>query len=161
MRRRWWRTGSLLASGLVITLLAQATPAHADGARHWRLTPPGTRAADGPGLVADLALTGSGALNLTVQRGGTTVIAPSRLGIQTADTDFSTDLTFRGIQQRAVHESYSTLVGKRHQHTLDAAETTLHLARGGRPLDVVLRVAADGVAYRYVLPGDGWHTVVG
>src|SRR5437016_2354810 len=43
----------------------------------------------------------------------------------------------------------------------DAAQTTLHLSRGGKHMDLVVRVAADGVAYRYVLPGNGWHTVTG
>jgi alpha-glucosidase len=163
MRHRWWRTGSLLTSGVVVLgLVAPGTPAQADNARHWRLDPPGIRATGtGPAPAADLSLSRAGALSLTVQRGGTAVLESSALGIVTADTDFSTGLKFEGISQRQVHEEYSTMVGKRREHTADAAETTLHVSRKGKRLDVVVRVAADGVAYRYVLPDGGWHTVVG
>ncbi len=162
MRHRWWRTGGLLASGVALALLAPSAPAQADGARQWRLTPPGVRAAAaGPAVAANVSLSRSGQLKLTVQRGGTTVVEPSALGILTADTDFSTGLRFEGIDQRRMHEAYTTVAGKRREHTVDAAETTLHLSRRGRLLDVVLRVSADGVAYRYVLPDSAWHTVVG
>ncbi len=162
MRHRWWRTGGLLASGVALALLAPSAPAQADGARQWRLTPPGVRAAAaGPAVAANVSLSRSGQLKLTVQRGGTTVVEPSALGILTADTDFSTGLRFEGIDQRRMHEAYTTVAGKRREHTVDAAETTLHLSRRGRLLDVVLRVSADCVAYRYVLPDSAWHTVVG
>jgi hypothetical protein len=162
MRHRWWRSGGLLACGAAIALVAPTAPAQAETARQWHLTPPGPAATgSGPAVSANVSLDRSGRLNLTVQRGGTTVVGSSRLGIVTADTDFGTGLRFEGIAQRQVHEEYTTLVGKRRQHTADAAETTLHLSRRGHPLDLVVRVADDGVAYRYVLPGNGWHTVVG
>src|SRR3712207_8010263 len=56
---------------------------------------------------------------------------------------------------------YTTLFrSRRLDHTTDANETTLSFTRDGRQLDVVLRVSADGVAYRYVLRQPAWVTVV-
>ena len=74
MRHRWWRTGSLLASGVVVLgLVAPGTPAQADNARHWRLGPPGVRATGtGPAPAADLSLSRAGALSLTVHHHQTT-----------------------------------------------------------------------------------------
>src|SRR3954465_5484032 len=109
MKHRRW---TLVASGLAIALLAPTVPAQADGARHWRLTPPGRQVA--AELVADLAMS-RGQLSISVRRGPNSVVGWSRLGIQTGDTDFSTGLSFTGIERREVHESYSTLVGKRRQ----------------------------------------------
>jgi hypothetical protein len=162
MMRRWRRTGILFASGAILALVSPTVPAHAETTRQWHLTPPGTRPlADPVAIAAHVTLSLTGQLHLTVQRGGTTVLEPSLLGIRTSDTDFSTGLRFEGIAQRAVHETYTTMSGKRRQHVYDAAETTLHLSRRGRPLDVVFRLSADGVAYRYVLPDRAWHTTIG
>src|SRR5215218_6084500 len=95
MRHSWWRTGGLPASGVAFALLAPSAPARADGARRWRLTPPGERAAAAGSVVAaNVSLSRSGHLKLTVQRGGTTVVEPSALGILAADTDFSAGLWF-------------------------------------------------------------------
>ncbi|OLB64344.1 MAG: alpha-glucosidase [Actinobacteria bacterium 13_2_20CM_2_72_6] len=161
MRHTWRRWTGLAASGMVLALLAPTAPAQADPARQWHLTPPGVRPAAAAGVAADLALTRTGGLTLSVRHGGTTVVQPSALGIVTADADFTTGLRLDGFEQRQVHEEYQTLSGKRHAHVADAAQTTLHLSRGGKHMDLVVRVAADGVAYRYVLPGNGWHTVTG
>ncbi len=127
----------------------------------WHLSAPGPSAPGAPVPSADVELTGAGQLRLSVRHGGTTVLEPSSLGIETAHADLTTGLRFAGISQRAVHETYRTSVGKRLQHTADAAETTLSFTRDGHRLDVVLRVARDGVAYRYVVGGPKWVTVVG
>src|SRR4051812_26720353 len=74
--KRW----TLVASGLAVAMLVPSAPVQAQGARHWRLTPPGSSAlAAGAqaGLAADLAMTADGGLTLSVQRGTTTVVETS------------------------------------------------------------------------------------
>ncbi|WP_020668245.1 glycoside hydrolase family 97 protein [Amycolatopsis nigrescens] len=132
----------------------QASPAES-----WTLSAPGVSARAGGTPEAQVSLD-DGRLTLSVRRGATTVLERSALGVETAHGDFTAGLSFAGMSQRHVQESYQTKTGRRLEHSLDAAETTLHLRAGGQPMDVVFRVAADGVAYRYVFPGPKWVTVV-
>ncbi|MGW0708406.1 glycoside hydrolase family 97 catalytic domain-containing protein [Streptomyces sp. NPDC002643] len=118
--------------------------------RTWRTTAPGGD------MSAELSLTDSGALTLTARDGRTTVLRPSALGIRTAVTDFSTGLTYAGRKDRRIHETYTTTTGARTHHTLDANESVLTFRKQGRILRIAVRVASDGIAYRYELPeGDG------
>ncbi|GAB3910002.1 hypothetical protein GCM10029964_112850 [Kibdelosporangium lantanae] len=134
-------------------------PAHPDGAGGVAgAGQPAVPTAAQPEAAVDLT---NGRLTLTVRRGGTTVLEASALGIETAQGDFTQGLRFAGFSQRTVHETYSTKSGRRLEHTVDAAETTLTVAdHAGQKLNVVLRVSADGVAYRYVLDSPNWVTVV-
>jgi alpha-glucosidase len=141
------------AGALAIPVTSQASPP-----MHWTLTPPARSLAAQPEAFVDLA---DGHLTLTVNRGATTVLEPSALGVETAHGDFTQGLRFAGISQRIVHETYSTKSGRRLEHVTDAAETTLRVTdRGGARMSVVLRVSADGVAYRYVFDNPNWVTVV-
>jgi alpha-glucosidase len=155
MRGRVRTTLVLLATAgaLAVPAASQASPS-----QHWTLTPPTRALTAQPEAAVDLA---NGHLTLTVRRGGTTVLEPSALGIETAQGDFTQGLRFAGFSQRTVRDTYSTKSGRRLEHTVDAAETTLTVAdRAGQKLNVVLRVSADGVAYRYVLDSPNWVTVV-
>ncbi|MCO1578324.1 glycoside hydrolase family 97 protein [Crossiella sp. SN42] len=130
---------------------------------NWQLTAPGAHAVPGAGASpsAEVDLGPDGRLKLTVRRGGTTLLEPSALGVQTAYAEFTSGLRFSGISQRAIQEKYTTSVGKRREHSAEAAETTLRFTKDGHRIDLVVRVAADGVAYRYLLSGPKWVTVVG
>ncbi|MFK4264627.1 glycoside hydrolase family 97 protein [Streptomyces milbemycinicus] len=120
----------------------------------WRLT--------GQGQVSgQLTLTRDGGLTLSAQHGRTTVLRPSALGIRTADADFSAGLRYEGRSDRRIHETYTTVSGRRTHHTSDASESTFTFRKQGQTLKVVVRVSADGLAYRYVLPGKGTVTVLG
>lgn len=143
------------------TLMPAGAAASVPQAQHWTLSPPGATAKAGAAPQADVALSTDGRLTLSVRRGGTTVLEPSALGAVTAHGDFTAHLRLAGITSRRVQESYETTTGKRRHHEADAAETTLHLrGSGGQPMDVVVRVSADGVAYRYVFTGPSYVTVV-
>ncbi|AGP54243.1 alpha-glucosidase [Streptomyces rapamycinicus NRRL 5491] len=143
-----------LACAAAVLVPLRAAAASDGRAQDWRLT--------GKGQVSgELKLNNEGALTLAARHGSTTVLRPSSLGIRTAETDFSKGLRFAGRSDRKVHETYPTTTGRRTHHTSDAAESTFTFRKDGRTLKVVIRVSADGLAYRYVLPDKGTVTVLG
>jgi alpha-glucosidase len=153
---RWiWSAGAAaaLAAGL---LAVPALRADAATAQQWQLTPPG-----GTGPVATVRLDTAGRLTLAVQRGGTQVLPSSALGLRTSAADLSAGLRFTTRADVAVNDHYTTTVGKRRQHTATANQTTLSFTKGSSRMDVVFRVSADGVGYRYVVRHSGTVTVTG
>ncbi|MFJ8362869.1 glycoside hydrolase family 97 catalytic domain-containing protein [Streptomyces sp. NPDC093984] len=90
---------------------------------------------------------------LTVRRDGRTVLEPSPVGLVTRQTDFSKGLSLIGRSSRAVAERYTSTAGKSRVRDVRMTEARFRFrtATGAR-LDLVTRVAPDGVAYRYVLP---------
>jgi alpha-glucosidase len=137
-----------LCTGLAATLLTTA-PAGAEQREHaWTVTV----APDAP--RARLALDDTtGTLSLSVTRGGRTVIEPSPVGLVTERADFSKDLRFLRAKNRTVEERYRTRSGKRLDRRVRMNETRLSFTTpAGARLDLLVRAAADGVAYRYVLP---------
>ncbi|WP_255491791.1 MULTISPECIES: NPCBM/NEW2 domain-containing protein [unclassified Actinotalea] len=111
-------------------------------------------------LRGTLTLDGAGQLALTVTQGWSTVVTAQTLGLVTADADLTRDLRFVDRDVRLVHDRYSMTTGKRLDRVHLAIESTFTF-RGatGALVQVVVRVAPDGVAYRYVLPDDAAHTV--
>ncbi|WP_181412431.1 glycoside hydrolase family 97 protein [Streptomyces griseorubiginosus] len=103
---------------------------------------------------AEVSLDGTtGRLTLAVSRDGRTVIEPSPVGLVTEQADLSKDLRFLHRKSRKVEERYRTASGKRLDRRVRMHETRLSFAgAAGSRLDLVVRAAADGVAYRYVLP---------
>ncbi|MEK8169227.1 glycoside hydrolase family 97 N-terminal domain-containing protein [Streptomyces sp. M19] len=86
-------------------------------------------------------------------QGPTTVLEPAPLGVVTTAADFTSGLRQLGRTQRPVTEHYTTTTGKRRERTARMTETRLAFAdAAGHRMDLVVRVAADGVGYRYVLP---------
>jgi len=154
MERSWWcRAGTAtLLAGLLI-----ATPEGASAAppQQWELTPPA-----GP-VAATVRLDAAGRLSLEVRHGATQVLRPSALGLRTTGADLSRGLTFTGRADARITQTYTTASGRRRTHTVDANQTTLRFTKGSTRLDLVLRVSADGVGYRYVLPRTGTITVTG
>ncbi|SMC86523.1 glycoside hydrolase family 97 protein [Kibdelosporangium aridum] len=135
---------------LVIALAVPATSQASPGLR-WTLTAPAR--SEGPTAIVRMA---GGRLTLEIKHNGNTVLEPSALGVETAHRDFTQGLRYTGMSQRFVRETYRTSVGRRLQHVSEAAETTLRFAG----INVVVRVSADGVAYRYVFDTPNWVTVV-
>jgi hypothetical protein len=133
-----------------------APSAGAATARQWQLTGPG-----GSGPAVTVALDTTGRLSLAVRRGTTQVLLPSALGIRTRTVDLTTGLRFTTRTDSHVTGTYTTLVGKRHNHSADANQTTLSFTKGGTTLDVVFRVSADGLGYRYVVHQSGTVSVTG
>ncbi|MER5585161.1 glycoside hydrolase family 97 catalytic domain-containing protein [Streptomyces asoensis] len=149
-----------LCAGLVATLLT-TVPARAGQDpgprdRDWAVT----AAAHGP--RARISLDGAtGTLGIGVSREGRTVVEPSPVGIVTERADLSRDLRFLRRTDRTVDERYRAASGKRLDRRVRMTETRLSFATpAGARLDLVVRAAADGVAYRYVLPA-GYGDVLG
>ncbi|GIH08291.1 hypothetical protein Rhe02_63580 [Rhizocola hellebori] len=120
----------------------------------WTVTAPG-----GAALTASVSLDG-GLLTFSAARNGVTVLSPAPLGVETAAVDLTRNLSFSQRQDRTVTETYTMPTGKQRNRQTSYNETVLSFTGiGGARLDVVVRVSATGVAYRYVLPGTGSVTV--
>jgi alpha-glucosidase len=155
MSRLWLRwTGVAAMAGAL--LVVPEVAASAAPAQQWELTPPG-----GGALAATVRLDTAGRPTLEVRRGATQVLKPSPLGIRTTGANLTTGLTFGTRTDAHVTGAYTTASGRRRQHTVDANQTTLRFTKGGTRVDLVLRVSADGIGYRYVLPATGRITVTG
>ncbi len=92
---------------------------------------------------------------LTVEHDGTTVLEPSPLGISTFSADFVTELSVTGVEVETISETININGGQRSQFQHEAKQATLTLESEAGTLQIDLRVANDGAAYRYRLPGDG------
>ncbi len=94
--------------------------------------------------------------------GKTEFLGWSPLGLVRDDEDF-TKLHLKGVSPvRAVSERYTVPHGKRRTTKTTASQRVLHfLSPGGKPLDVVVRVSNDGLAFRYQFPdrSDRQHTL--
>ncbi|MGW8571805.1 glycoside hydrolase family 97 catalytic domain-containing protein [Streptomyces niveus] len=106
------------------------------------------------GPAADVTLDpADGTLTLAVRDGARTLVEPSPLGVVTEDADLTRGLRLVDRQDRRIAERYTTVVGKERRRTVDMAQSRFALeGAGGARIDLVVRAAADGVAYRYVLP---------
>ncbi|GAA4041960.1 glycoside hydrolase family 97 protein [Nonomuraea soli] len=93
---------------------------------------------------------------IEVRHAGVTVIRPSRLGLRTAHADLTRDLHASGLSVRRVEEDYTTLTGKRREHSYRATEWTLAFSEG---LELQVRIGGGGVAYRYRVTWSGPVTV--
>ncbi|BCJ55535.1 hypothetical protein Asp14428_70100 [Actinoplanes sp. NBRC 14428] len=139
--------------GLVLTATPLAVPSPASAAAGWTVSGPGG------GVSARLALDDAGRLSFGVDRQGAPVLAPAPIGITIAGTDLSTGLTLAGRSSRTVRERYTRTTGKQLERDVTLAESTFAFTgAGGARLDVIVRVSAEGAAYRYVLPAGGTVT---
>ncbi|MFF4018491.1 glycoside hydrolase family 97 catalytic domain-containing protein [Streptomyces sp. NPDC001843] len=140
---------SALLAGAATALPASASAPAAPTA--WNVPAPGA-AHDSP--TATVALDpADGHPTLTVRRAGATVIAASPLGLVTEQADFSAHLTLLGRSARTVTEHYTATAGKARHRTARMTEARFRFRTAdGARVDLVTRVARDGVAYRYVLP---------
>jgi len=131
----------------MLTMLSSASARAADT---WRLASP-----DGT-LHFDLRLDSGGALQYGVFRSDGTkrlvVIDWSPLGVTRADQAFVTGLKSTADARPAtIDESYVVPHGKRRQNAHRARELRISFVNGaGAPMDLIVRVANDGAAFRYV-----------
>lgn len=150
---------ALVASGLVVGGSASAAPSAtaeaAAGSTTWRVE--GPRGSDLDGV---LRLDDAGQVTLDVVADGATVLSATRLGLRGSDGDLTTGLTFVGREDRRVSDSYTMATGKSTRRTYTHQESVFTFAdAAGARLGLAVRVAADGVAYRYLLDGPGEHRV--
>ncbi|MGP4045230.1 glycoside hydrolase family 97 catalytic domain-containing protein [Streptomyces sp. 2A115] len=145
-------TALTLCSALLATAVA-ALPARAEpgaGPASWEVRGPH----GSPTAVVSLD-PADGHPALAVRRDGRTVMEPSPLGLVTEQADFSKDLTLTGRSDRVITEQYTVPTGKSHKRVVRMTESRFRFRTAdGDRLDLLTRVAPDGVAYRYVLPED-------
>jgi hypothetical protein len=103
----------------------------------------------------------AGALSYTVRRAGAEVLQSSPLGLRLADRSFEGGLRFVSAGTvTAIDESYTVPHGKRRVVRHRARQQTFTFANGaGSRIELIVRVADDGVAFRYRLPGNGPATL--
>jgi alpha-glucosidase len=147
------RLRRLTSTVLGVTLVATVLPDPARAA-------PAAWAVTGPGQVvsARLALDSDGRLSFGVDRADSAVLAPAPIGITTTATDFSSGLSLLSRSTRTVRERYKKTTGKQLVRDVTLRESTFAFAKGAARVDVVVRVSAEGAAYRYVLPEGGTVT---
>ncbi|MBH8570880.1 glycoside hydrolase family 97 protein [Microvirga sp. STS02] len=103
-----------------------------------------------------VALNPDGRPTYAVAFGSKTVLAPSRLGLSFADgKGFEGPLMLTGSETKDVDETWQPVWGEVKDIRNHYQQLTVHLrqpAADGRKLDVVFRVFADGVGFRYEFP---------
>ena len=96
------------------------------------------------------------ALSYSVSVDGKAVVLPSTFSLDLRDAPPIRDgLALTGTQRRSVHDSWDNPLGKRRHVDSNANELQLSLkeqAGSQRRVDLIFRVADDGVAIRYVFP---------
>jgi hypothetical protein len=103
-----------------------------------------------------VALGPDGRPTYAVSYGPKTVLEPSRLGLSFADGQgFDGPLTLVGTETKAVDETWQPVWGEVKTIRNHYQQLTVHLRQAagkGRLLDIVFRVFADGVGFRYEFP---------
>ncbi|MEL5996262.1 glycoside hydrolase family 97 protein [Hymenobacter segetis] len=136
---------NILLAALLLTAGSQA---------HAQATAPLTASLDKVSLT--VALSTDGRPTYAVAFGPKTVIAPSRLGLAFADgKGFDGPLVLTGSETKDVDETWQPVWGEVKNIRNHYQQLTVHLrqpAADGRKLDVVFRVFADGVGFRYEFP---------
>ena len=97
----------------------------------------------------------TGQLNYKVQSSGKEIISASPIGINTGNGDFRSGMKLVGKSVKMIDETYQLLQGKVSTYRNNANEQTLQFSKNGQKLDVLFRVYNDGIAFRFVIPGDG------
>lgn len=116
---------------------------------------------DGAVAVDVTERSADGRPTIAVRYEGEPVLRPSPLGIETLSGSYARGLSIVDATERSIDASYETPGGKRREHAHRAVETSLTLEGADGRIELDVRVAADGVAYRYRLPGEGPVVVTG
>ncbi|RYY34259.1 MAG: glycoside hydrolase family 97 protein, partial [Sphingobacteriaceae bacterium] len=95
-----------------------------------------------------------GVPSYSVSYAGRPVVKSSKMGFVLSGGDaFNKDFKITGIDTKAVDESWKPVWGEVSSIRNNYKQLTVHLQQGqGRLLDIVFRVFADGVGFRYEFP---------
>ena len=152
------RSRAVTRLGALLVIAAAVLPASPAAAQGWAVS-----SGSGPReLQAVISLDAAGAPAIAVRRGARQLLPPGGLGLRTATTDLTRGLRRVGLARtRVITERYATVAGKRRRHVSRLRERVLTFAgAGGARLELHVRVAHDGVAYRYRLPERRAHRVL-
>ncbi len=102
-------------------------------------------------IALRLTCDGDGRLRYDVVCDGVTIVAAGRLGLVTARDDLTAGLTpVAASAPVRIDDHFSLPHGKRRSSTAIMTERTVRLSgRRGTPIEIVMRAADDGVAFRY------------
>ena len=107
-------------------------------------------------LMVDLSLTNDGNIAYAVKRGGSEIIAPSRLGFILANAPkLDRNFTFEGSATDTHDETWEQPWGERRfvrDHYNELTATFVQKSLADRRMVVVFRVFDDGIGFRYSLP---------
>lgn len=133
-----------------------ADPAH--------FVPPVTLWSPGGTVQAQVGVSDDGHLVYSVTRGATRVLNESAIGIIVDGVDLGAGVTNLTVGDwHEVNETYP-IRGVHDTATNHYFEIPVDIRRAGSgdlTLQVIFRLYDDGVAYRYVIPGDGTRTISG
>ncbi len=84
------------------------------------------------------------------------VVAKSPLGLVRSDADFTANLSFESASEpKIVSDTYTMVSGKQSKLSYSAKEATLNFANeAGQEMQIVFRVFDEGMAFRYIFPGE-------
>ena len=102
-----------------------------------------------------------GVLNYKVKSLEHEIIASSPLGMNTSVGDFHSGLKIRGHSTDVIDETYRLPQGKTSVYRNHANELTVKCSKEGKELHLVLRAYNDGIAFRYLIPGEGEIEIFG
>jgi len=108
-------------------------------------------------LKLDVSVNAEQQLVYSVQRAGQPVLLASRLGLVLAGADLANGLQLVATSPvRRHHERYTMAAAKRSLIEVNANEQTLTVANAlGQRMDLTLRAANDGIAFRYTVAEPG------
>ena len=107
-------------------------------------------------ISVTVAQNGEGQLVYSIVRNGETVVTPSRLRVRLAEGDISA-LDVRTVNPRSVDQVRKLVATKASQardHFNELTVTGMPRSRAMNSLQWMFRVYDDGVAFRYLVPGD-------
>jgi alpha-glucosidase len=144
----------LVAAATVITAMPVVATAAEQDDNVWTVSAPaGTRGGPEAEVRYDPA---TGTVSLAVSDDDRTVLEAAPVGITTSDADLSSGLRLLDHSSRTVTERYTMTTGKELRRVARMTETRFSFAgSGGDRMDLLVRAADDGIAYRYVVPESG------
>lgn len=97
----------------------------------------------------------------TTDSGETVVLPSSPLGITRSDASFAENLNFKSVSEiKTVSDSYTMVAGKQKDHSYTAREIVATFANGSnQEMQVAFRIFDEGVAFRYIFPGESGSEV--
>lgn len=111
--------------------------------------------------VVEVSLDANGTPCYRLLRDGKELVGLSKLGLRTADGDFTSGLSFASKQDGTIDETYTVPTGKFAEQRNYCNEGRFSFTKDGASFAIVVRSYDDGIAYRYELPGEGSVNVLG
>jgi len=143
------------ATALALMCAPGAIPAQAATPQSWTVSGPA-----GSPVTAQLTIDAPGTLRFGVSHNGATVLSLSPIGIETSNANLTSGLTFNTRTDGTVQERYPMTTGKQLSRSSTLNESTFAFTgSNGVGMRVVIRVSAQGAAYRFVVAGGGSYTV--